>query len=328
MVRPLLDRAVVGIAQWLPRPGDPAANLATALELVAELGRRRCDLIVLPELWPSGYSPKTLASDAAVSAEPLDGPRTAALADAAAAAGAWLAAGSVPERDGADVYNTALLFGRDGELRAAHRKAHLYAPLGEDLIFAAGHRLTVCPTEDFGVLGLPVCFDGDFPETARAMRLAGARVVVQASAYELEAETWWDLLYPARALENGQWWVMSNQCGRTPSGALLGGSQIISPLGGIISRAVKVHELTGPAEPALLVAEIALREELEEADRLNSALWENRREELYHRARAHEPVNDPPGPPENERATGRPAPAGAGRGHAKVLGGHHGCNRR
>jgi len=261
-MRPLLDRAVVGIAQWLPRPGDPAGNLAAALRLIAELGRHRCDLIVLPELWPSGYSPQTLAGDVAASAEPLDGPRTAALAGAAAAAGAWLAAGSVPEADGADVYNTALLFGRGGALRGVHRKAHLYAPLGEDLIFAAGPRLTVCPTEDFGVLGLPVCFDGDFPETARALRLAGARVVVQASAYEVEAEDWWDGLYPARALENGQWWVMSNQCGRTSSGTLLGGSQVISPLGRVVSRAVKVHDLAGPAAPELLVAEIALQEEL------------------------------------------------------------------
>jgi len=199
----------------------------------------------------------------------------------------------VPERDGADVYNTALLFARDGELRAVHRKAHLYAPLGEDEVFAAGQRLTVCPTEDFGVLGLPVCFDGDFPETARALRLAGARVVVQASAYELEAESWWDGLYPARALENGQWWVMSNQCGTTPSGTLLGGSQVISPLGSIVSRAPKVHEAAGPAGRELLVTEIALREELAEADRVNSALWENRREELYGRAGAWAPAPDP-----------------------------------
>jgi predicted amidohydrolase len=293
----LLDRAVVGIAQWLPRPGDAAGNLATALELVAELGRRRCDLILLPELWPSGYSPKTLAEDVATSAEPVDGRRTAALAAAAAAAGAWLAAGSVPERDGADVYNTALLFGRDGELRAMHRKAHLYAPLGEDQVFSAGQHLTVCPTEDLGVLGLPVCFDGDFPETARALRLAGARVVVQASAYELEAESWWDGLYPARALENGQWWVMSNQCGTTPSGTLLGGSQVISPLGRIVSRAAKVHQAAGPAGRELLVTEIALREELAEADRVNSALWENRREELYRRAVGCAPAHDSQGPP-------------------------------
>ena len=285
-MRLLLDRAVIGIAQWLPRPGDAAGNLAAALGLIAKLGGRGCDLIVLPELWPSGYSPKTLAGDVAASAEPLEGPRTAALARAAAAAGAWLAAGSVPERDGADVYNTALLFGRNGALHCVHRKAHLYAPLGEDLIFAAGPRLTVCPTGDFGVIGLPVCFDGDFPETARALRLAGARVVVQASAYEVEAEGWWDGLYPARALENGQWWVMSNQCGRTPSGALLGGSQVISPLGRVVSRAVKVHELADAGGPVLLVTEIALREELAEADRLNAALWENRREELYTRADA------------------------------------------
>jgi predicted amidohydrolase len=121
--------------------------------------------------------------------------------------------------------------------------------------------------------------------------------VVQASAYELEAETWWDRLYPARALENGQWWVMSNQCGRTPSGALLGGSQIISPLGSTVSRAVKVHELAGPAGPVLLVAEIGLRAELAEADRLNSALWQNRRQELYGRTEAEVPGRSPWMPP-------------------------------
>jgi predicted amidohydrolase len=86
---------------------------------------------------------------------------------------------------------------------------------------------------------------------------------------------------------------MSNQCGQTPSGTLLGGSQIISPSGRVVSRAVKVHELTGPAGPALLVAEIALAGELAEADRLNAALWENRREELYIRAGAWAPAHDP-----------------------------------
>jgi predicted amidohydrolase len=52
-------------------------NLATGLDLIGELGQRRCDLILLPELWPSGYSPASLAGDIARSAEPLDGPRTA-----------------------------------------------------------------------------------------------------------------------------------------------------------------------------------------------------------------------------------------------------------
>jgi predicted amidohydrolase len=106
---------------------------------------------------------------------------------------------------------------------------------------------------------------------------------------------------------------MSNQCGRTPSGVLLGGSQIISPLGGIASRAAKVHELTSPAGPELLVAKIALAEELAEADRLNSALWENRREELYIRADAAASAHDRPGPPEDGPGSGRPAPAGTGR---------------
>ena len=64
----------VGLAQWLPACGRPAENLADALGHVRELARRGADLVVLPELWPSGYDPQTLASDATEAAEPLDGP--------------------------------------------------------------------------------------------------------------------------------------------------------------------------------------------------------------------------------------------------------------
>jgi hypothetical protein len=60
---------------------------------------------------------------------------------------------------------------------------------------------------------------------------------------------------------------------------------------------VKIHELTGPPEPTLLVAGIALRDELAQADRVNAALWENRRDELYGRAGTRVPAQDAAGPP-------------------------------
>lgn len=270
----------MGIAQWLPAPGRPAENLDAALEHIGALARSGCDLILLPELWPCGFNWDTLGEDVRASAEPLDGPRARALSAAARSAGAWLAAGSVPESVAEGAYNTALLFDRAGELRAVHRKAHLYAPLGEEKAVLAGDRLTTCATDDFGVLGLSICFDGDFPEVARAMAAAGARVVAHVCAYEVEAATWWDRLYPAHALENGQWWVMSNQCGTNPSGTLLGASQVVSPSGTVVAQAGRV-DAGGSAEPELLVAEIPLTEEIERADRDTQVLWSLRRPELY-----------------------------------------------
>lgn len=277
----MLERAVVGIAQWLPDPGRAADNLETALGFIGDLGRAGCDLIVLPELWPSGFDWATLRDDVARAAEPLDGDRTRALAEAAEEAGAWLVAGSVPDRaDDGRVYNTALLFSREGELRASHRKCHLYATLGEHRAVSPGDRLTVCDTGELGVVGITICFDGDFPEVARALRARGARLVVQPAAYEVSAERWWDVLYPAHALANGQWWVMANQCGSTSADTLFGGSQVIAPSGDVVASARRAAPGETP-EPELLTVAIDLRGEIERADREQRALWEMVRPEVY-----------------------------------------------
>jgi len=274
------ERAVVGIAQWLAAPGRPRENLETAIGFIEELAGRGCDLVLLPEYWACGFDWTTLAEDAAAAAEPLDGSRCAALATAAGTNGVWLAAGTVPEQLEGGIANTALLFDAAGELRATHRKAHLYAPLGEDRVFVAGDRLTTCATEPFGTVGLSVCFDGDFPEVARAMRRVGARVIAHPSAYELEAATWWDTLYPANALANGQWWLMANQCGTTGAGTILGASRVVAPDGRVVAEAPRATAGETP-EPFLLVAELDVVAELARVDRDNAVLWELARPELY-----------------------------------------------
>lgn len=270
------DDAVIGIAQWLPRPGQPADNLATAISLAGRLARQDADLVVLPELWPCGFDWGSLAADATGAAEPLDGPRCAALAACARELGIWLAAGSVPERGDGGLYNTALLFDRDGQLRAWHRKAHLYRPLGETAIFTAGDRLTVCATGELGVIGLTVCFDGDFPEVARALGGAGAQLIIQPSAYETAARTWWRTLYPAHALSNGQWWVMANQCGTNPSGTLLGESQVITPSGEVLARAPAARDGETPP-PELLTVRVPLAAGLAQAEHDSGVLRSLRR---------------------------------------------------
>jgi predicted amidohydrolase len=273
------DDVVVGIAQWLPRPGQASENLAAAVRLSGDLARRGADLVVLPELWPCGFDWGSLRRDAASAAETLDGPRCAALAACARDLGVWLAAGSVPESYDGALYNTALLFDRRGRLRAWHRKAHLYSPLGETDIFAPGDRLTVCPTGEFGMVGLTVCFDGDFPEVARAMRDAGATLVVQPSAYEAAARAWWRTLYPAHALSNGQWWVLANQCGTNPSGTLLGESQVISPSGDVLAKARGARDgETPPAE--LMTVTLSLTSELARAEQDSGVLLSSRRPDL------------------------------------------------
>jgi predicted amidohydrolase len=254
----VIERLTVGLAQWLPGR-DAGANLEDALGAIGELARSGAQLVVLPELWPCGYRLESLRDDARRAAEPLDGPRGRALAAAAAEHGLWLCAGSVPELDGGAVFNTAVLYGPTGQLVASHRKVHLYEAGGEPDAFAAGERLTVCRAGGLGPVGLVVCFDGDFPEVAAKLRAAGARIVLEPSAYEEAAETWWERLYPAHAMHNGQWWVLANQCGRAGDTAMLGRSRIVSPLGDVVAEARRVRASgADPGEMELLVQTIDL----------------------------------------------------------------------
>ena len=271
---------LVGVAQWLPAPGEPKQNLSVALGMVETAAARGVDLLVLPELWSCGYDPETLGGDARRDAEPLVGPRTQRLADAARAHGVYLAAGSVPELgpDGL-IHDTALVLSAQGDLVAWHRKAHLYPPTLEPSVFTPGDRLTTFDDPTLGTVGLVVGFDGDFPEVARALALRGARLVLAPCAYEVEGASAWDLLHPALALTNSQWWVQANQAGSHSTSTLLGSSRIIAPTGTVVEQASAA--VPGRASPAeLLVHRIDLHLAYKR-EGLGALLEDERRPALY-----------------------------------------------
>lgn len=183
---PCVRASGVGIAQWLPLPGEMDGNLRDALALIRDLGSRGCDLIVLPELWPSGFAWESPAEDVRAAADPRTGHRTTALAEAAQEVGGWLCAGTVPRLEEEEVFDTLPLFAPDGSLR----DTHLNEPLKEEQGLTPRDRVTTCNAGTLGSIGLSVCFDGDFPEVARSMRLRGADTVLQPSRYGLAAADW------------------------------------------------------------------------------------------------------------------------------------------
>jgi predicted amidohydrolase len=279
------DGLLVAGAQWLATPGDPAGNLDAARHWIGMAAAAGADLVVLPELWPCGYDLASLASDAAAAAEPLPGRRTEVLGSLAQRYGLWVFAGSVPERDGDLVYNTAVVFNRDGALIARHRKAHLYRQTGEDAVFAPGGRLTSFSDPELGHVAVIVCFDGDFPEVGQALAARGADLVIQPSAYEWETRAYWDRYYPGAALASGLWWVLVNQCGTTASGTLLGASKVISPAGQVLAEARRAAPpAAGPPvtpEPELLLCRLAETDETKEARAFAQVMREQRRPGLY-----------------------------------------------
>jgi predicted amidohydrolase len=270
----------VGIAQWLAAPGEPKRNLHVALDMIDLAAARGVELLVLPELWLCGYDPVSLPEDARQAAEPVNGPLGRRLATAARTANLWLVAGSVPELgENGELYNTALVFNPVGHLVAWHRKAHLYPPTSEPSIFYPGDRLTTFEDPALGVVGVVICFDGDFPEVARTLAQRGARLVVAPSAYEVEGATTWDVLYPALALSNSQWWIQSNQCGAHATTTLLGASRIVAPTGTVVAEATRIAP-GGNHPPELLVHRIDLQLAYQR-DGIGALLDAGRRPHLY-----------------------------------------------
>ncbi len=273
---------LVAVAQWLATPGDPRANLEAAQHWIDRAAAAGADLIVLPELWACGYDVASLASDAAAAAQPVPGPLTETLGTLARQHGLWVFAGTVPERDGDRIFNTATVFSRAGDLIAVHRKAHLYIPTGEDAVFAAGPGLTTFTDPELGHVAVTVCYDGDFPEVASALAARGADLVIQPAAYEWEARAYWDRYYPGAALANGQWWVLANQCGSTMSGTLLGASKIISPAGAVLAEARRAAPPPAvPPEPELLLGRLEETEDTKDARAFAEQLRAGRRGDIY-----------------------------------------------
>jgi predicted amidohydrolase len=292
----IADAVTVGMVQWLPLAGEPEANLATARRALAALADQGCDVAMLPELWLCGYRTSTLAGDVASTAEPLEGETAGSIAEVAVATGMMICAGSVPERRDGRIYNTTVLYDRSGTAVLVHRKVHLYG--AEAAVFEPGCGYETARLEGLGTVGICICFDGDFPESARALRGGGARVVFHPCAYETATRRWWDLLYPAHALANGQWWLSCNQRGGGPDG-FFGDSRIIAPSGEVLARSpARLPSTTaehghGPSgsgecgesgesgEPELFVFSLPLSGGLDAAEADSGALWTARRPDGY-----------------------------------------------
>jgi len=224
----------IGIAQTSPVFGEVARNTEHALD---SIGRERADLWALPELFASGYQFASAGECWELSEPVPDGPTTQALIGYANEHGCHIAAG-LPESDGDRVFNSAVLVGPDGFL-SCYRKVHLFCH--EKEFFTPGDRSF--PVIDIGIarVGLMVCFDHLFPESARSLALQGADVIAHPANLVLP-----DLAQrtmATRALENGVFTATANRVGtesRTDETLVYTGqSQIVGPDGAILAALSK-----------------------------------------------------------------------------------------
>lgn len=223
-----MSRITVAAVQTAPVFGQVERNLERALALLP----RRCDLAVLPELMTTGYQFRS-REEALALAEPFpDGPACRRLLATAAERGVHLVAG-LAERAGDAVYNALLLARPDGTW-ARYRKIHLF--WDEKTIFAPGDLGFQVQAAAGTVVGPMICFDWIFPEAARTLALAGARVLVHPSNLVLPH---CPSSMPVRCLENRVFAITANRVGReSRTGTTLtfiGNSRVIGPDGAVLA---------------------------------------------------------------------------------------------
>ena len=222
--------------QFAPEYLQVEKNLSTTEAL---LEGTDADLIVLPELFTSGYFFQSVRDLRSV-AEPIpEGRSTQQLRQWAKETGATLVAG-LAEEEGDALYNSAVLVRPDGRTET-YRKVHLFYE--EKTLFEPGNLgfpvfdVTARDGADYR-LGMMVCFDWYFPEAARSLALQGADVIAHPSNLVLPHCP--DSM-PVRARENHVFTITANRYGTESKGeeelTFIGMSEICDPQGEVLQRA-------------------------------------------------------------------------------------------
>jgi len=218
-------------------------------------GAEKPDLIMLPEMWNTGYA---LAQIGEI-ADP-DSERTRTFfADFCREHQVNVLAGSVAElqRDGS-IRNTSHLFGRDGRVIASYSKIHLFRLLDEHNHLQAGE--TPCSFELDGIpAAMMICYDIRFPELARKLALGGAQMLFVPAEWPHPRLHHWRTLLQARAIENQMYVVACNAVGKSGDAVFFGHSMVIDPWGEVLAEAGEDDEVLTVEIDVSLVEEVRRR---------------------------------------------------------------------
>jgi len=204
-------------------------NLTAAIDEAAPFH----DLVCLPELFHANYSDLPNAAMTTGSARAKD---LARLSKAHAHA---LLIGSVALRTGGTITNCLILM-HDGELIPFYQKIHLFPPMGEPVLFAAGRKLSVVDLSVSGTkwrIGFTLCYDLRFPELFRILAALGCQLVVVPAQWPSTRTKAWRTLLEARALENQLYMAGVNRCGKDLNESYGGYSRVVSPTGEVLASA-------------------------------------------------------------------------------------------
>ncbi|MDF0733051.1 carbon-nitrogen hydrolase family protein [Pseudomonas entomophila] len=220
----------VELVQLAGRDGDTAYNLGRTLAAIHACPRGT-DLVVFPETQLMGFPTE---ANIAQLAEPLDGPSVRAVQEAAKARDVGVVVGLAEAGEDGRFYNTTVLITADG-IALQYRKTHLWA--SDRGIFTPGDRYATTLFKGVRV-GLLICFDIEFPESARALGQLGVELLLVTNGNMDPYGPTHRTAISARAMENQAFAVMVNRVGEGDGGLVFaGGSAVVDPFGQVLCEA-------------------------------------------------------------------------------------------
>ena len=206
-----MEKLKISAIQMCSKIGDKKANTEKIRQLTERDIEPDTDIIVLPEVWTVGWSPKHFQESAE---EIKDSKVIHFLKEIAVKHDSWIIGGSFITKQDNKFYNTCPVINRKGELVTTYSKNHLFSYYGCD----EGSFLEVGPSPvmvniDGIKVGLTICYDIRFPEIYRAYRKAGADILINCAAWGLKKPIPWECMTRSRAVENQTFMVALTQSG-------------------------------------------------------------------------------------------------------------------
>lgn len=265
-----MQRCKMALIQMNSVFGDVDKNLASAEAKIRQAHENGAQFVCLPEAFHTGYYCNKI-KEMAEMAEPMEGKTIRLMRRLASELKLYIMAPIIRAVDGA-AENTAVLIGDDGEIVGMHSKTH---PVGDEAVyFRRGTTYEVFPTK-YGKVGLLVCYDVSFPETARILALKGAEIIlVPVACRDLSFYRGWLFNnFAARGVDNVLYLAAACMVGRElPESPFTGCSQFISPRGEIMAVA-------GDTEEEILYQELDLSNL--ETERMENTVLKDRHPEDY-----------------------------------------------
>ncbi|MFD2443297.1 carbon-nitrogen family hydrolase [Bacillus sp. CGMCC 1.16607] len=218
--------------------GDPKLNFQKVDTLIEQAMKKSPDIIVLPELWTTGYdltNLSTIADNDAIHTIEF-------LKSEAKQHGVHIIGGSIANKQEDGIYNTLLVINREGELVHQYSKLHLFQLMDEHLYLKPGGNQGIFSLDDQVFAG-QICYDIRFPEWIRAHVLKGAKAIFVVAEWPAPRLHHWKTLLTARAIENQCYVIACNCSGSNPDNVFAGHSLIIDPWGEIIAEGSQQEEI-------------------------------------------------------------------------------------